>query len=80
MFILNELGLVRSGFGLGFYQNLDLLRVFFFLNPNPTLFFIGPGKTRPIRIELGQVPMSRAEIAIPTHKSKEEWKNWGDGS
>ena len=28
---------------------------FFFLNPYPTLFLIGPGKTWPIRIDLGRV-------------------------
>ena len=39
---------------------------FLFLNPNPTVFFIGPGKTRPIRVRSGQVPASRVAIAIPT--------------
>ena len=39
---------------------------FLFLNPNPTLFFIGSGKTQPIRVRSGQVPASRTAIAIPT--------------
>ena len=38
---------------------------FFFLNPYPTLFLIGPGKTRPIRVGLGWVPAGWVKIAIP---------------
>ena len=39
---------------------------FFFLNPYPTLFLIGLGKTRPIRVRPSQVPVGWAKIAIPT--------------
>ena len=38
---------------------------FLFLNPNPTIFFIGLGKTRPIRVGLDQVLVGRAVIVIP---------------
>ena len=54
-----------------FCKNPDLTRtrfgVFFLKNPNPTLFLIGLGKIRPIRVELGWVSASRAKIAILTH-------------
>ena len=40
---------------------------FFFLNPYPTLFLIGPGKTRPIRVGPGRVSAGRAKIAIPRY-------------
>ena len=33
---------------------------FLFLNPNPTIFFIRPGKTLSSRVRLGRVPMDRA--------------------
>ena len=36
----------------------------FFLNPNPTLFFIGLGKTWPIRVGPSQVSVGWAEIVI----------------
>ena len=53
----------------GFYQkpgpDPNPLRFFFFKNPNPTLFFIGPGKIRPIRVGPDQVSAGRAIIAIP---------------
>ena len=37
---------------------------FFFLNPYPTLFLIGSGKIRPIRVGPGRVPSGQAKIAI----------------
>ena len=37
----------------------------FFLNPYPTLFLIGPGKIRPIRVGPGQAPAGWEKIAIP---------------
>ena len=42
----------------------DPFRVFF-LNPYPTLFLIGPGKIRPIRVGPDRVPADRVKIAIP---------------
>ena len=48
--------------------DLDLLRVFF-LNLYPTLFLIGPYKTRHIRVGPNRVPAGLAKIAIPTCSS-----------
>ena len=57
--------------GLGFFfikpgLDPDPLRgfFFFFLNPYPTLFLIGSGKIRPIRVGPGRVPSGQAKIAI----------------
>ena len=55
---------ILSGSGLGFFffikpgPDPDPLRVFF-LNPYPILFFIGPGKIRPIRIGPDRVSVGR---------------------
>ena len=38
---------------------------FFLKNPYPTLFLIGPGKIRPIRVGLDRIPADRVKIAIP---------------
>ena len=39
---------------------------FFLKNPNPTLFLIGSGKIRPIRVGPDRVPADRVKIDIPT--------------
>ena len=60
-----------SGRVLDFFDKIQThFGFFFFLNPYLTLFLIGPGKTQPIRVGSGWVPMGRAEIAIPTKPSK----------
>ena len=46
---------------------------FFFLNPYPTLFLIGPGKTRPIRVEWNRVPADRVKIVIPKDDPFLKW-------
>ena len=68
--------ILGTGFYTGFYTGRvwiflikpgpdpDPFRVFF-LNPYPTLFLIGPGKTRPIRVGPDRVPADRVKIAIP---------------
>ena len=47
--------------------DLDPFRVFFFLNPYPTLFLNRPGKIRPIRVWPGRVSVGRAKIVIPRY-------------
>ena len=54
--------------GSGFYKNPYPTRTrfrFFLKNPNPTLFLIGSGKIRPIRVGPDRVPADRVKIAIP---------------
>ena len=53
--------------------DLDPLWIFFFLNPYPTLFLIGLGKTQPIKVGLGRVLAGQAEIAIPNVEGR--WLN-----
>ena len=38
---------------------------FFLKNPNPTLFLIGSGNIRPIRVGPDRIPADRVKIAIP---------------
>ena len=60
---------MRVGAGSGFYKNPYPTRTrfgFFFKNPNPTLFLIGSGKIRPIRVGPDRVPADRVKIAIPS--------------
>ena len=40
-------------------------------NPYLTLFLIGPGKIRPIRVGSDRVSAGQAKIAIPTNKLEE---------
>ena len=47
-----------SDFLIKFELDPDPLQVFF-KNPYPTLFFIGPGKIRPIRVGPDRVSMDR---------------------
>ena len=51
--------------GAGFLPKPEPSLGFFFLNPNPIIFFIGPGKTQPIRIGLDRISAGRAKIVIP---------------
>ena len=55
-----------SGRVLDFFDKIRTRFGFFFLNPYPTLFLIGPGKTQPIRVGPGRVLTGRAKIAIPS--------------
>ena len=48
---------------------------FLFKNPYPTLFLIGLGKIRPIRVGPGRVPAGQAKIAIPSFKTMHSSKN-----
>ena len=48
-----------SDFLIKFELDPDPLRVFFFENPYPTLFFIGLGKIRPNRVGPDQVSTDR---------------------
>ena len=62
---------MRVGFGSGFYKTPYPTRTrfgFFLKNPNPTLFLIGSGKIRPIRVGPDRVPADRVKIAIPRLK------------
>ena len=69
--------ILGTGFYTGFYTGrvwVFLIKPgpvsgFFFLNPYPTLFLIGPGKTRPIRVGPDRVPADRVKIAIPNSYS-----------
>ena len=62
-------GPIRNRVGYGFpKKNPKRVRVgfgFFLKNPNPTLFLIGSGKIRPIRVGPDRVPADRVKIAIP---------------
>ena len=61
---ITELG--RVGYGRVFIKKQTRFKK---KTPNPTLFFIKPGKTQPIRIEPGWVPTGWAKIAIPTQNT-----------
>ena len=63
MFILNGLGLVESGFGLGFYQNLDLLRVFFLTQTQP---YSLSGWVKPDPLGSGWAKYPRVEQKLPS--------------
>ena len=53
-----------SGFLIKPKPDPDPFRVFF-LNPYPTLFFIGSGKIRPIRVGLGRAAYPRVRSKLP---------------
>ena len=55
-----------SGFLIKSGPDLDPLRVFFFKNPYPALFFIGPGKIRPIRVGPGRAGYPRVGFKLPS--------------
>ena len=77
---------MRVGFGSGrvgsgFYKNPYPTRTrfgFFLKNPNPTLFLIGSGKIRLIRVGPDRVPVDRVKIAIPKFNlallAKQGWR------